>query len=55
MEKNRFDIGQSEDENQNQTEIAPNSPDIDMQKLAEHIYEKLRKELEIENERTGRS
>jgi hypothetical protein len=27
--------------------------DIDLQKLAEQIYEKLRRELEIENERLG--
>jgi len=39
----------------NQNETGSDQTDIDLQKLAEKIFEKLRSELEIENERLGRS
>jgi hypothetical protein len=55
MKDQRFNIVQSEEEDQNLMETAPNPPEIDLYKLAESLIEKLRKELEIENERTGHS
>lgn len=39
----------------NQDSAGSDQPNIDLEKLAAQIVEKLRREIEIENERTGRS
>ncbi len=39
----------------NQENAGLDQPDIDLEKLAAALYEKLRYEIEIENERLGRS
>jgi len=55
MKEKRLDIGQSENENENQMEVETPPSEIDLLQLANLIIEKLRSELEIENERTGRA
>ena len=50
-----LDIGHSDTNNLEQVDQTGSQSDIDLEKLAEKIYEKLVRELEIENERLGQA
>jgi hypothetical protein len=50
-----LDIGHSDTNNFEQVDQTGSQSDIDLEKLAEKIYEKLVRELEIENERLGQA
>jgi chromosome condensin MukBEF MukE localization factor len=50
-----LDIGHSDMKNFEQVDQTGSQSDIDLEKLAEKIYEKLVRELEIENERLGQA
>jgi hypothetical protein len=55
MPKNSLISGLSGKDDQNQAGPADAPSGVDLQKLAEKVVEKLRRELEIENERLGYS
>lgn len=50
-----LDIGHSDTKNLEQVDQNGSQSGIDLEKLAEKIYEKLIRELEIENERLGQA
>lgn len=50
-----LDIGHSDTDNLEQVDQTGSQSEVDLERLAEKIYEKLIRELEIENERLGRA